>query len=197
MEDNPSTPLEPGQESTPETTSRSSRRRRGVEISSLSTVPITASSSLLQAETLAVTVSAVAKPGAQENSDVSASSTPTPTPNTAADKYMARVCQICDEIGAEDVAIEYNQQQFTALQTLRSFDHAVRPQLRTANPNLTHAQLSLLLKAKWRHFCAINPYRRKDQEGVQIVYYNLLHSIFGTYRMFICILEHKAYVIII
>ena len=187
MEDNPCTPMESGQESTPETTSRSSRRRRGVETSSLSTVPITASSSLFQAESLATTASAitVAKPGAQENSDISASSTPTPTPNTAADKYMARVCQICDEIGAEDVAIEYNQQQFTALQTLRSFDHAVRPQLRTANPNLTHPQLSLLLKAKWRHFCAINPYRRKDQDGGQIVYYNLLHSIVGTYLMYI------------
>lgn len=169
LEDNPALSLESSQESVPETTSRSSRRRRGVEAPSpLTVVPITASSSLLQPETLVTSVSNATVKLSGDNSDISASSTPTPTPNTTADKYMARVCQICDEIGVEDVAIDYNQQQFTALQTFRSFDHAIRSQLRTANPNASHAQLSILLKAKWRHFCAINPYRRKDQDGVHI-----------------------------
>jgi len=88
----------------------------------------------------------------------SAKHTPVPTPQPAQDNSgMPTVEEVCQTFGLTDVDIEYTEADFQNLTTYKLFQQHVRPLLAKDNPKVPTGKMMMLVAAKWRDFCNINP----------------------------------------
>ncbi|XP_049291745.1 chromodomain-helicase-DNA-binding protein Mi-2 homolog [Anopheles funestus] len=70
---------------------------------------------------------------------------------------MPSIQEVCSSFDLTDVKIEYTDDDFENLVTFKIFQTHVRPILTKENPRVPMAKLMMLVAAKWREFCALNP----------------------------------------
>ncbi|XP_046678885.1 LOW QUALITY PROTEIN: chromodomain-helicase-DNA-binding protein Mi-2 homolog [Homalodisca vitripennis] len=96
----------------------------------------------------------------------SAKHTPVATPQPAQENSgMPTVEEVCQTFGLTDVDIEYTDADFQNLTTYKLFQQHVRPLLAKDNPKVPTSKMMMLVAAKWRDFCKMNP-QQADSDGV-------------------------------
>uniref|UniRef100_A0A182N9R5 Chromodomain-helicase-DNA-binding protein Mi-2 homolog n=1 Tax=Anopheles dirus TaxID=7168 RepID=A0A182N9R5_9DIPT len=70
---------------------------------------------------------------------------------------MPTIQEVCSSFDLTDVKIEYTEDDFENLITFKLFQTHVRPILTKENPRVPMAKLMMLVAAKWREFCTLNP----------------------------------------
>ncbi|XP_050544780.1 chromodomain-helicase-DNA-binding protein Mi-2 homolog isoform X2 [Daktulosphaira vitifoliae] len=89
----------------------------------------------------------------------------TPTTSQSQDNNgtgMPSVEEVCQTFGLQDVEIEYTDADFQNLTTYKLFQQHVRPILAKENPRVVIAKMMMLVAAKWRDFCQLNPHHEQD-----------------------------------
>lgn len=77
---------------------------------------------------------------------------------------MPTIEEVCKTFEVTDVPIEYTEQDYQNLITYKMFQQHVRPLLQKENPKVPIGKLMMLVAAKWREFCDINPNLQSNKE---------------------------------
>ncbi|XP_054288773.1 chromodomain-helicase-DNA-binding protein Mi-2 homolog isoform X2 [Macrosteles quadrilineatus] len=103
------------------------------------------------------------KRGRDSGTKHSQASTPQPAQENSG---MPTVEEVCQTFGLNDVHIEYTDADFQNLTTYKLFQQHVRPLLAKDNPKVPTGKMMMLVAAKWRDFCNLNPNQQAESDGV-------------------------------
>lgn len=70
---------------------------------------------------------------------------------------MPSVEDVCTAFNVTDVEIEYTDSDMQTLTSYKLFQQHVRPILQKENAKVPAPKLMMLVAAKWRDFCEVNP----------------------------------------
>ncbi|XP_036325990.1 chromodomain-helicase-DNA-binding protein Mi-2 homolog isoform X2 [Rhagoletis pomonella] len=76
---------------------------------------------------------------------------------------MPSVEDVCSAFNVTDVEIDYTETDMQNLISYKSFTQHVRPILQKENPKIPAPKLMMLVAAKWREFCEVNPNLQSEQ----------------------------------
>lgn len=76
---------------------------------------------------------------------------------------MPSVEDVCFAFNVTDVEINYSESDMQNLTSYKSFTQHVRPILQKENPKIPAPKLMMLVAAKWREFCEVNPNLQSEQ----------------------------------
>lgn len=102
------------------------------------------------------------KRGRKKRESREAKAAPAPAENA-----MPSIEEVCATFDLVDVPIEYTDADFQNYSTYKMFQQYVRPILQKENPRVPMSKLMMLVAAKWRDFCEINPNLGGDEEGAE------------------------------
>ncbi|XP_063359709.1 chromodomain-helicase-DNA-binding protein Mi-2 homolog [Cydia amplana] len=77
---------------------------------------------------------------------------------------MPTVEEVCSAFSLNDVDIQYSAADFENLTSYKLFQQHVRPLLVKGNPKVPVSKLMMLVAAKWRLYCVLNPNRGMGSE---------------------------------
>ncbi|CAG0880201.1 unnamed protein product [Cyprideis torosa] len=69
---------------------------------------------------------------------------------------------VCATFGIKDVDLEYTDDDFQNLTNDQLFAAHIKPKLAKENPKVANSKLMMLVAAKYREFCSLNPYLQED-----------------------------------
>ncbi|XP_067644936.1 chromodomain-helicase-DNA-binding protein Mi-2 homolog isoform X3 [Eurosta solidaginis] len=76
---------------------------------------------------------------------------------------MPSVEDVCSAFNVTDVEIDYSETDMQNLISYKLFTQHVRPILQKENPKIPAPKLMMLVAAKWREFCEVNPNLQSEQ----------------------------------
>ncbi|XP_037933405.1 chromodomain-helicase-DNA-binding protein Mi-2 homolog [Teleopsis dalmanni] len=76
---------------------------------------------------------------------------------------MPSVEDVCSAFNVTDVEIDYSEIDIQTLTSYKLFTQYVRPILQKENPKIPAPKLMMLVAAKWREFCEMNPNLQAEQ----------------------------------
>ncbi|XP_023225799.1 chromodomain-helicase-DNA-binding protein Mi-2 homolog [Centruroides sculpturatus] len=80
------------------------------------------------------------------------------------EKPQKSSAEICEEMGLQDVELEYTEADYQNLTNYKLFSQHIRPIIAKANPKIAISKMVTLISAKWREFLDNNPNREAIQE---------------------------------
>lgn len=80
-------------------------------------------------------------------------------------KTPKTVAEVCEELDLEDIDYDYTDEDYKTLTSYKLFSQHIRPIIAKANPKIPMGKMITLVSAKWREFCANNPYNIPSEEG--------------------------------
>ncbi|XP_021364893.1 chromodomain-helicase-DNA-binding protein 5-like isoform X3 [Mizuhopecten yessoensis] len=91
---------------------------------------------------------------------------PKSTPSTTPKEKKSPSDIIADDLGINNIDIEYDDDDFTTLNNYKLFKQHVQPLIQKANPKVPMAKMVTLIGAKWREFAQLVAARNKTRDTV-------------------------------